>query len=102
MAITLAQAERLNEINAHRHDLTHELIKYIIDVRFEPDVELLAAALCSFVTSAVSGLGSRWTWGHSNIWREVDVDEVQPLSLIVFQMCLDAYVAGLPRTERQR
>lgn len=31
-AITLAQADRLDDIYDHRHDLTHELGKYIIDV----------------------------------------------------------------------
>ncbi len=44
-AITLAQADRLDEVYDHRHDLTHELIKYIIDPKFEPDVDLLADAL---------------------------------------------------------
>jgi hypothetical protein len=32
-AITLAQANRLDEIYDHRHDLTHELIKYVVDVK---------------------------------------------------------------------
>ena len=44
-AITLAQADRLDEIYDHRHDLTHELIKYVVDPKFEPDVDLLADAL---------------------------------------------------------
>ncbi len=41
-AITLTQADRLEDIYAHRHDLSHELIKYIVDPDFEPDVELFA------------------------------------------------------------
>jgi hypothetical protein len=40
-AITLAQADRLDDIYAHRHDLSHELIKYVVDPDFEPDVALL-------------------------------------------------------------
>lgn len=36
-AITLAQADRLDDIYTHRHDLSHELIKYIVDPDFEPD-----------------------------------------------------------------
>ena len=46
-AITLAQADRLDAIYAHRHDLTHELIKYIVDLDFEPDVKLFTDALVS-------------------------------------------------------
>jgi len=30
-AITLSQADRLDEIHAHRHELSHELVKYIVD-----------------------------------------------------------------------
>lgn len=44
-AITLTQADRLEDIYAHRHDLSHELIKYIVDPDFEPDAELFADAL---------------------------------------------------------
>ena len=33
-AITLAQADRLEGIYAHRHDLSHELIKYLVPCRF--------------------------------------------------------------------
>lgn len=40
-AITLTQADRLNDIYAHRHDLSHELMKYVVDPDFEPDVDLL-------------------------------------------------------------
>ena len=39
-AITLAQADRLDEIYDHRHELTHALGKYIIDVNFEPKLDL--------------------------------------------------------------
>ena len=44
-AITLAQADRLDDIYAHRHNLIHELIKYIVDPDFEPDVEMFTDAL---------------------------------------------------------
>ena len=32
---------------------------------------------------------------------DIDVDEVQPLSLMVLQMSIDAYIDGLPGAERQ-
>jgi hypothetical protein len=44
-AISMEQADRLDEIYAHRHDLTHELGKYIVDPNFEPDMQLFMDAL---------------------------------------------------------
>jgi hypothetical protein len=35
-ALTLAQADRLEDVFAHRHDLSHELIKYIVDQNLNP------------------------------------------------------------------
>ncbi len=98
-AITLAQADRLDDIYAHRHDLSHELIKYIVDPDFEPDVELLTDALTilksirRFWTSVEKDIGSFEEFG------DVDLDEVTPVSLAVLQMCIDAHVAGLPPSE---
>jgi hypothetical protein len=98
-AITLTQADRLEDIYAHRHDLSHELIKYIVDPDFEPDVELFADALTTlkalrrFWTSMEKDIGSFEDFG------DVDLDDVTPLSLHVLQMCIDAYVAGLPTSE---
>jgi hypothetical protein len=98
-AITLAQADRLDDIYAHRHDLSHELIKYIVDPDFEPDVELFSDALATLVdirrfwTSIEKDIGSFGDFGN------VELDEVTPLSLYVLQMCIEAYVAGLPASE---
>ncbi len=94
--ITMAQADRLDKIYDHRHDLSHELIKYIFDPDLEPDVELLTDALSilkairRFFTSIEKDIGSFDEFG------DVDVDEVTPLSLSALQMCIDAYVGGLP------
>ena len=91
-AITLAQADRLDDIYAHRHDL----LKYIVDPEFEPDIALLTDALTMlksirrFWTSIEKDIGSFEEFG------DVDLDEVTPLSLAVLQMCIDAHVAGLP------
>jgi hypothetical protein len=98
-AITMDQADRLQEIYAHRHDLSHELMKYIVDPEFEPDVRLLSdgleilACIRRFWTSIEKDLGSFDDIG------DLDLDEVTPLSLLVLQMCIDAYVAGLPAPE---
>lgn len=95
-AVTLAQADRLEDIYAHRHDLSHELIKYMVDPDFEPDVELFTDALTilktirRFWTSIERDIGTFKDFG------DVNLDEVTPLSLAVLQMCIDAYVTGLP------
>jgi hypothetical protein len=37
--------------------------------------------------------------GSFEDFGDVDLDEVTPLSLAVLQMCIDAYLAGLPPAE---
>ncbi len=72
-AITLAQADRLEDIYPHRHDLSHELIEYIVDPDFEPDVELFTDALTilkvirRFRTSIEKEIGAFETWERT--WR---------------------------------
>ena len=95
-AITLAQADRLDEIYDHRHDLTHELIKYVVDLKFEPDVDLFADAL-----DILRDIRRFWTQWEIDIGSfeelgEVGLDEVQPLSLLILSKCIQAYAAGLP------
>jgi len=46
-----------------------------------------------FWTSIEKDIGSFEDFG------DVDLDEVTPLSLAVLQVCVDAYVAGLPALE---
>lgn len=95
-AITLSQAERLEEIHSHRHDLSHELIKYIVDPEFEPDVELLSEAMTTLRAIRRFWTGIEKDIGSFEDFGDVHIDEVVPLSLYVLQMCIDAYVAGLP------
>lgn len=89
----------LDDIYAHRHALSHELIKYIVDPDFEPDVELLADALTilksirRFWVSIEKDIGSFEEFGN------VDLGEITPLSLIGLQMCIDVHLAGLPPSE---
>lgn len=94
-AITLAQADRLEDIYAHRHDLSHELMKYIVDPDFEPDVELFTDAL-----TILKAIRRFWTSLERDIGSfEDDLDEAPPLSHVVLQMCIDAYIAGFPASE---
>ncbi len=74
-------------------------MKYVVDPDLEPDVTLFTDALSilkairRFWTSIEKDIGSFDHLGN------IDLDEVMPLSLAVLQMCVDAYVAGLPESE---
>ncbi|MFF0709483.1 MULTISPECIES: hypothetical protein [Gordonia] len=95
-AITVEQADKLNDVYAHRHDLTHELAKYVVDPDHEPHVELLVDAITilrdldRFWAQVELGIGS---FDHVEGIEDVDPDEIVPLSMLVLQMCIDAYVA---------
>ncbi len=95
-AVTSEQADRLELIVDHRHELTHELLKYIFDPDFEPNVELLTDAL-----DILKSIRRFWTGIEADIGTfdhlgDVDLDAVAPLSLVALQMCIDAYVQGPP------
>lgn len=67
----------------------------MIDPDFEPELELFSDAL-----SILRDLRRFWTGIEKDIGSfehlgDVDLDEVVPASLMVLQMCLDAYVEGL-------
>lgn len=95
-AITLVQADRLDDIYAHRHDLSHELIKYVVDPDFEPDVELLTDALTilksirRFWTSIEKDIGSFEEFG------DVDLDEVHHCRLSCFRCASMRMSPGCP------
>ncbi|PXY34814.1 hypothetical protein BAY59_04760 [Prauserella coralliicola] len=98
-AITLTQANRLDDIYAYRHDLSHELIKYVVDPDFETDFGLFTDAL-----TILSAIRRFWTriekdTGSFEEFGAVSLDDVTPLSLAVLQMCIDAYVAGLSTSD---
>jgi hypothetical protein len=93
--ITLKQADRLEEIYAFRHELTHELLKYIVDPGFEIDVQLFLDAL-----SILGALSRFWTEVEIDIGSfehlgKVDPDEAVWAPLFVLQLCIEAYTDGL-------
>ncbi|MBL0003080.1 MAG: hypothetical protein IPP00_03525 [Actinomycetales bacterium] len=94
-AIAPEQMEVLEKIYGHRHQLTHELDRYLVDPAFEPDVDLFAEAV-----SILRSLTRFWTQVEIDIGTfaehgDVTVDEATPLSLAVLQLAIDAYVQGL-------
>jgi hypothetical protein len=87
-AITQEQSDRVAVIYAHRHDLTHELPKYIAFPEHEPDYTLFIDALnilqelCRFWAQIEIDIGTFEEHG------EVTADEVTPLNLVVLGMCV--------------
>lgn len=94
-AVSTEQAEQLDGIYAHRHELTHELIKYIVDPDAEPDVDAFVRAV-----TILEDISRFWTeveagYGTFEDHPDVDLDEIVPLSMMVLQQCIDAYIDGL-------
>jgi len=95
-AITSAQMHVLDRIYQHRHDLTHALGKYLVDPDFEPNVDLFVEAV-----SILRSISRFWTQIEIDIGTfedqgEVTVDDAFPAYLAVLQLCIDAYLEGLP------
>jgi len=99
-AITSEQAERLDAIYAHRHDLTHELLKYIVDVDHEPDVDLFSDALAILSDIRRFWTGIEMDVGTFDEYGDIELDEITPASIAVLGMCIDAYAAGLEEPPR--
>ncbi|MEV5650502.1 hypothetical protein AB0L57_19815 [Nocardia sp. NPDC052254] len=92
-AITLAQADRLDDIYAHRHAVTHELIKYIVDPDERLDTDLFVEAV--EILKAIKRF-----WAEIMVFTtvdnpgEVDLDQVFTLDMIVLQRCVNAVIEG--------
>lgn len=94
-AITLTQVARLEEIYDYRHEVTHELARFIVDVDSEPDVSLLTEAV-----QIMRDISRFWVQMEKDIgtfdeYGDVDVAAVKPGSLLILDMCIHAYVEGL-------
>jgi hypothetical protein len=98
-AITPAQVTRLNEIYGHRHELTHELAKFIVDVDSEPDFDLLTDAVQILRDLVRFWAGIEKDIGTFDDHGNVNLDEVHSGSLLVLDMCIRAYVEGLNSPE---
>ena len=101
-AITSAQVDRLDEIYEYRHELTHELMKFVVDVEFEPSQTLLTDAV-----HIMRDLSRFWTQVQRDVGRfddhgDVSIDDVHQGTLLLLQMCIEAYVEGVPRSPANR
>ena len=83
----------------HRKDIAHDLAKYLIDIEHEPDADLFIQALevlrdiRRFWTQIEIGIGTFEDHG------DITVDDVQPLSLSLLGMFIEAYGEGLPHAD---
>lgn len=90
-AITLAQTDRLNDIYDHRHSVTHELIKYVVDPDEQLDANLFVEAV--EILKAIKRF-----WAEIMVYTtidnpaEVDMDQVASLDMLVLQQCVDAVI----------
>lgn len=96
-AITQAQADRLDAIYAHRHELSHELPKYIVDVEADLDVDLFSDAVAILKDLHRFWIGIELSTGgfflpDGSVVDDIEPDDVTPTSLILLQQCINAYV----------
>lgn len=98
-AVTAEQCDRLDAIYRHRHDLAHDIGKYLIDVEFEPNMDLFLDALSilrdihRFWTEVEAGLGT------FDDYEDLDLDDVTPAALAMLGLCIQAYFDLLPVAE---
>lgn len=98
-AVTAEQAARLDDIYAHRHDLTHELARYLTDPNLEPDFDLFIEAL-----KTLRDLSRFWTEVEAAIgtfedYPDLDLDEVTNVRILLLDLCISAYGDGLTATQ---
>ncbi|MFI6079333.1 hypothetical protein ACIA5C_48320 [Actinoplanes sp. NPDC051343] len=102
-AITLEQADRLDDIYAHRHELTHELTKYIMDPAFNPDMNLFTDAMQILKDVLRYWTEVEFAIGTFEDHPDAGVDDVTPGRLVPLQLAIFAYVEGLDHeVERQK
>jgi hypothetical protein len=87
-------------VYAHRHALTHELVRYVIDPDAEPDVELLVEAIAIlkdvhrfWIESEISIGG--FIAADGTDFDDLDPDDVKPVQMMMLERSVSAYLDGL-------
>lgn len=73
--------------------MTHELIKYVVDPDTDADVDLVIDAL-----QILKAIRQFWILVEAGIGKfgtDVSIEDVVPLSMMILQQCIDAYIGGL-------
>lgn len=99
-AITTEQGKRLQVIYEHRHELTHELGSFIVDPNRNLNAQLFVDSV-----AILRNIHSFWVKVERDIGMfehlgEVSLDEIVPLSLVLLQQCIDAYLEEGQTTDR--
>ncbi len=100
-AITDDQVDVPERLYIHRKDIAHELHKYLIDPEHDPDADLFFQAL-----EVLGAIRRFWTEIEIDIGTfedhgDVTVDDVQPLSLSLLAVFIEAYGEGLPHVDER-
>jgi hypothetical protein len=95
-AITAEQADRLDAIYDYRHEIAHELIKYVVDPAMNVDKRLFGNAL-----GVLRAIERFWSQVEIDIGSfqehgDMTVEDVTPGTMLILQACIDAWVDGLP------
>jgi len=93
-AITRSQRERLDEIYAYRHKITHEAIAFIVDVTRTPDPSMLIDALQIARDLDLFWKGIERDIGTYDAHGDVDLEDVHSGRALVLQLCVDAYLSS--------
>jgi hypothetical protein len=98
-ALDAEQAARLNDIYDHRHDLTHELAKFLVDPDLEPDYDLFVEAL-----KTLKALSRFWTeveagYGTFEDYPDLDLDEVTNGRILLIDLAISAFAEGLTNAD---
>jgi hypothetical protein len=91
-AITTEQAERLQDIYGHRHELTHELASFIVDPDRNLDTQMFVDAVAILRDIHRFWVSVERDIGMFEHLGDISLDEVTPLSLMLLQQCIDAYL----------
>ena len=94
-ALSDSQSIVLERIYLHRHDLTHELLKYVVDSSQSPDVELLLEAVSIFKSLDHFWLEVEVEIGMLDKFGDVSVEEIDSGTSLALTLCLQAYHEGL-------
>ena len=94
--ITNEESKRLEEVYSHRHELTHELVNFLVDTNAVPDLQLFADALAILKKIHLFWVQIELDSGgffipETGDWvDDVEADEVVPLSLELLYLCISA------------
>jgi len=93
--ISESQVSRLEEVYSHRHELTHELGRILIDVNATPDYTLFIDAVRILRDIHRFWIQVEKDLGTFDQYGDVEIDQVQTGPIMLLELCLQACLADL-------